>query len=222
MITARGGSKGLPRKNILPMAGRPLIGWTIAAALAARCVGRVIVSTDSKEIAEIALAQGAEVPFLRPAELASDTADSTEVLRHAVEQCPGFEYVLLLQPTSPLRTAADIDAAFARMRESGKPSCVSVCEAEESPWLLCNKTGDGCIAPLMPPLPGAGRRQDMPPVYRINGAIYLAKTAWFLQENTLLAAETLGYEMPRERSIDIDTKADFDRARQLLSESAIA
>lgn len=222
MITARGGSKGLPRKNILPMAGRPLIGWTIVAALGARCVERVIVSTDNKEIAEVALAQGAEVPFLRPAELASDTAGSIAVLRHAVEQCSGFEYVLLLQPTSPLRTSEDIDSAFARMRELGKPSCVSMCEVEESPWLMYSKLGDGCIAPLMPPLPGAGRRQDMPPVYRINGAIYLAKTAWFLQEDTLLGAETLGYEMPRERSIDIDSRADFDRAEQLLSGSLIA
>ena len=128
VITARGGSKGVPGKNLRPLAGKPLLSWTVEAALCAKCVTRTIVSTDAPEIADVAVKAGAEAPFLRPAELASDTASSADVVVHALEQCPGYDYVLLLQPTSPLRTADDIDAAFARMLAANGNACVSVSE----------------------------------------------------------------------------------------------
>lgn len=216
VITARGGSKGLPHKNILPLAGRPLVGWTVAAARAARCVGRVVLSTDDHRIAEAARSEGAEVPFMRPAELATDTASSLDVLRHAVEQCPGHEFVLLLQPTSPLRTAGDIDAAFSLMQETGAPSCVSVCSVEESPWLMYRQGKDGCLERLLPEPETGQRRQDLPPLYRLNGAVYLARTDWFLANRRLIGAGTVGHVMPPERSIDIDSQADFDQAEVLL------
>lgn len=216
VITARGGSKGLLRKNVLPLAGRSLIGWTIAAARAARCVGRVVVSTDDAEIASAALSEGAEVPFLRPAELATDTAGSIDVLRHAVGQCPGFDYVLLLQPTSPLRTAEDIDAAYDRLRAADAPSCVSVCEVTELPWLMYRHDADGRLERLLPEPATGLRRQDLPPVFRLNGAVYLARTDRFLEDGHLVGPGTVSYIMPAERSLDIDTLDDFDQAVRIM------
>lgn len=120
LITARGGSKGLPRKNVLQVAGRPLIAWTIEAALKSNIVDRVVLSSDDNEIIETAKSWGCSVPFRRPAHLANDTASSMQVVLHALEQLPGFDYVILLQPTSPLRTASDIDAAFHELKSTGR------------------------------------------------------------------------------------------------------
>lgn len=216
IITARGGSKGLPRKNVLPLAGRPLIGWSIAAALASDAVGRVVVSTDDPEIAAVARACGAEVPFLRPAELASDTASSLDVLRHALTECLGPDHFVLLQPTSPLRVAADIDAAWQKMQATGAASCVSVCETSESPWLMYLKSDDGQLSRLLAEPANGLRRQDLPTAYRLNGAIYLARRDWFLGTGRLIDADTLAYVMPPERSVDIDTRADFDAVEGLM------
>ena len=217
VITARGGSKGLPRKNVLPLAGKPLIAWTVEAALRAACVGRVIVSTDDDEIAAAALAAGAEVPFRRPSDLSGDAATSTDVLAHAIGHCPGHAHVALLQPTSPLRGAADIDAAFALMQGRGAPSCVSVCEVSESPWLMFTTDAGGRLELLLPEPEQGLRRQDLPHVYRLNGAVYLAETTWFLQGGRLVGPGTIGHVMPPERSVDIDTAEDFDLAGRLLT-----
>lgn len=222
VITARGGSKGLPRKNVLPLADRPLIGWTIAAARGAACVGRVVVSTDDDEIAQVAQTQGAEVPFMRPADLATDSATSVDVLRHALQACPGHEYVVLLQPTSPLRLADDIDAAYTHMQGLGAPSCVSICEVDESPWLMYGQTEDGRLSRLLPEPPRGYRRQDLPAAYRLNGAIYIARVDWFLAGGSLIGPATVGYRMPADRSVDIDTQADFDHAASLLTRRASA
>jgi CMP-N-acetylneuraminic acid synthetase len=216
IITARGGSKGLPRKNVLPLAGKPLIGWSIAGALASDAVGRVVVSTDDPEIAEVARAEGAEVPFLRPAELATDTASSLDVLRHALTECPGLDHFVLLQPTSPLRQAKDIDAVWQKLQATGAASCVSVCETSESPWLMYLQAEDGRLSRLLPEPAKGLRRQDLPATYRLNGAIYLARREWFLAHGRLIDAGTVAYVMPPERSIDIDTRADFDAAEGLL------
>ena len=216
IITARGGSKGLPRKNLLLLSGRPLIGWSIAAALAAESVGRVVVSTDDPEIAEVARAEGAEVPFLRPAELASDTASSLDVVRHALTECPGLDYFVLLQPTSPLRQSSDIDGAWQRMRTAGAETCVSVCETAESPWLMYLQADDGRLSRLLPEPAKGLRRQDLPLTYRLNGAIYLGQRERFLATGRLLDENTVAHVMPPERSVDIDTKADFDLAESLM------
>ena len=125
LITARGGSKGLPRKNVLLAGGKPLIAWTVEAAVSSECIDRVVLTSDDDEIMAAAMAAGCDVPFCRPAHLASDVATSLDVVLHAIDQLPGYEYVVLLQPTSPLRTAADIDAAFELMLETEAPSCVS-------------------------------------------------------------------------------------------------
>jgi CMP-N,N'-diacetyllegionaminic acid synthase len=217
LITARGGSKGLPRKNVLPLAGKPLIAWSVIAALDAQSVNRVVVSTDDPEIAHAALAAGAEVPFIRPASLATDTATSVDVIFHALSECPGYDYFVLLQPTSPLRTTNDIDKACQLLKNTNSFSCVSICEANESPWNMFLTAKDGQIKRLVDNANLGSRRQDYPKVYRLNGAIYIAQTEWFLAEGKLIGERTCGFVMPNERSIDIDDVQDFMKAEKFLS-----
>ncbi|KQY84865.1 cytidylyltransferase domain-containing protein [Brevundimonas sp. Root1423] len=211
VITARGGSKGLPRKNLAPFRGAPLIAWTIRAAQGAPGIDRLILSSDDPEIIDTARSLGCEAPFQRAAELAGDTAASIDVLLDAADRVPGYDVVVLLQPTSPLRTAADIEATLAAMAESGAPGAVSVSEAPCHPYLIFQRDAAGRLNPFVEkPADMGWRRQDLPPAYRINGAVYAADLAWLRAERTLCkAGETAAYEMPVERSIDIDTLEDL-------------
>lgn len=222
VIPARGGSKGVPQKNILPVGGRPLIAWTVAAALAAKTVDRVILSSEDEAIMAAARDAGCEVPFRRDASLATDEAASMDVLIDALERVPGFDVVVLLQPTSPLRTAEDIDGALEIMQRSGAPGCVSVCEATDHPWLTFGRDEAGALESLCPrPVGTSMRRQDLPPAYVLNGAVYAADIAWLLEHRRLIApGRTAAYVMPPERSEDIDTWEDLRRADRLLSEKA--
>lgn len=218
VITARGGSKGLKQKNILSLGGMPLIGWTIRAALDSKCIDRVIVSTDDEQIADVALKFGAEVPFLRPGHLASDTAKSADVMAHALKNIPGYEYAALLQPTSPFRTAADLDAGFElwqRMPEVG--GCVSVCQSMESPWHMYSFDNSNSLTPIIPTSETGQRRQDLPKAFLLNGAFYFFKINRFWTERRLIFADSLGFEMPMDRSIDIDTLEDLTAARKQLT-----
>lgn len=215
LITARGGSKGLPGKNVRPVRGRPLIDFTIAAAREATCVDLVVLSTDDDEIARVALACGCEVPFRRPAALASDEAKSMDVVMHALDQLPPHDVVVLLQPTSPAREAADIDACVQRLVDAQAPACVSVCPAQESPYWMFRLGEHARLTPLFD-TPAATRRQDLPPVFVLNGAVYAARTDALRRMGSFLGPETVAHVMPRERSIDIDTLEDFETfARQL-------
>lgn len=210
LITARGGSKGLPQKNIRLFGGLPLIGWTIRAAIEAQCIDRVIVSTDDVEIASISRDLGAEVPFMRPAELASDTATSIDVLQHALDYVPHYERAVLLQPTSPFRTATDIDAGYALWRnEPTTGGCVSVCRSSEPPWTMYTRSQSGCLVPVVPVCNDRQRRQDFPETFLLNGAFYFFKVGRFWSERRILFEDSLGFEMSMARSIDIDTKEDF-------------
>ena len=217
VITARGGSKGLPGKNIRLLAGRPLIAWTIAAALDARCISRVIVSTDDPEIAEVSREAGADVPFLRPAGLATDSATSADVLTHALGQCPGYDVFVLLQPTSPLRTAMDLDHAYDRMQSVGAEGCIAVSEATQSPWLMYRAGDAGMLEPMLPPWPGGMRRQDLPAAYLLNGAFYFMRTDSFLINRKLVTPGCIGHVLPCVRSVDIDTLAEFEQAENELA-----
>lgn len=218
VITARGGSKGVPRKNVRPLGGQPLIAWTVRAALEAACVARVVVSTDDAEIAEAARAAGAEVPFMRPTELASDTATSVDVMRHALDAVPGFARAVLLQPTSPFRTGADLDAGFALWQGvPGAGGCVSVCEAAESPWLMYGRGTEGQLERLLPEPPNGTRRQDLPKALILNGAFYFVDVERFQAERQFLFADSLGFEMPVARSMDIDTPEDFAAVERQLA-----
>jgi CMP-N,N'-diacetyllegionaminic acid synthase len=215
LIPARGGSKGIPRKNIRGLCGKPLIAWSIEVAQEAASVDKIVVSTDDKEIAEIALRYGAEVPFLRPPELAQDETPGIDPVLHALDKLPKFDTILVLQPTSPLRTAGDIDGILKMYREHQAPAAVSICESSKHPnWMFyCGE--DGTMSPFMD-IPIMTRRQDLPTIYTVNGALYLAKTSWLKENKSFFSADTLGYMMPSERSIDIDTSLDMDWVEFLM------
>ncbi|GLO80045.1 acylneuraminate cytidylyltransferase family protein [Sulfitobacter pontiacus] len=220
IITARGGSKGVPRKNLRLLGGLPLITWTVRTALEAACVTRVVVSTDDDEIAQTARDAGAEVPFMRPTYLASDTATSVDVMAHALDEMPGFERAVLLQPTSPLRTAADLEAGAALWKEAPSAGgCVSVCEAAESPWLMFGTDTSHQLKRLLPEPATGLRRQVLPKALVLNGAFYFVDVQRFRAERRLIFDDSLGFEMPVERSRDIDTLDDFEAVERLLAAS---
>lgn len=211
LIPARGGSKGVPRKNVRPVGGRPLIAWTIEAALASRYVDSVILSSDDAEIIAVAQQWGCAAPFVRPAELASDTADSLQVVRHAIVATDRrFDVVVLLQPTSPMRVAEDIDAALELFAQGGATSCVSVCEPDKSPYWMFKSGEDGFLHSLFPPEQIPDRRQDAVPVSALNGAIYVAGAAHLEAGGSFLSDRTAAYAMPKQRSFDIDTELDLE------------
>ena len=213
LITARGGSKGLPGKNILPVNGRPLLAWTVDAARRSEYVDRVVLSSDDESIAAAALACGCEVPFRRPGELASDTAATIDVALHALGELPGHDWLVLLQPTSPLRTAADIDAALERCIATEARSCVSVTAVDQSPYWMYRIGDNDRLYPIIEAPPGATRRQDLPAVYALNGAVYVADVDELKRTRSFVNADTVAHVMPAERSIDIDTAADFESFR---------
>jgi N-acylneuraminate cytidylyltransferase len=210
LIPARGGSKGLPRKNILMVKERPLISWTIEAALKSKVITRTILSTDDDEIAGIAASWGCEVPFKRPPQLATDSASSIDVVLHAIQQLPGYDFVILLQPTSPLRLSSDIDFAFEHMLEKKGLCCVSVCESEQSPYWMYQINSNGELEKLLPVLDAVTRRQDLPPTYVLNGAIYIARVDWLLKSKSFIGSGCIPYAMPKKRSLDIDTVEDLN------------
>lgn len=218
VITARSGSKGIPGKNLIPFRGRPLIGWTIEAARASAGIDRLILSSDDAGIIAEASAMGCEAPFVREAALSDDTARSIDVVLDALDRIPGFDVVVLLQPTSPLRTAADIDAVLAELKDAD--SCVSVSEAETHPWLTYRTDASGRMSPYAEPPAGASlRRQDLPGALTVNGAVYAARVDWLRRNRTFVKpGETRAWVMPTERSADIDTPDDLVAAERLAGE----
>lgn len=221
VIPARGGSKGVPGKNIQAVAGLPLLAWTINAAKASAYVDRTILSSDDPEIIEVARAHGCEIPFQRSAELATDTATSVDVLLDALSRAPGYDIVVLLQPTSPLRTATDIDGALDLLVENGAQSCVSVCEAGDHPWLVFGRDAEGRLRPFcLPPEAVSLRRQDLPSAYVLNGAVYAIRAAELTTRRSLFEpGRTVPFVMPIEKSLDVDTWDDIVCANEILSRS---
>jgi len=223
VIPARGGSKGLPGKNIMQLAGKPLIAWTIEAALESRLVDRVVVSTDSEDIAAVALEHGAEVPFRRPAELAGDHARSFGVLLHAIDwhqqQGHSFDLVVCLQPTSPLRNSEDIDRAIELYGERGADAVISVCETDHHPWWSNTLPEDGNMAGFLRPEALNCNRQELPAFYRLNGAIYLASPHYLKENGSFYGEDTFAYAMPKARSVDIDDHLDLQLAEVLFAAS---
>jgi len=218
LIPARGGSKGIPRKNVKPIAGKPLIAWTIEAALRSSSLSDVVVTTDDEEIAEVSRRHGAHTPFMRPGHLAQDHTAGIDPVLHALEELPRFDAVLLLQPTSPLRTTADIDACVRLACDTAAACVVSVCEPTQHPYWTYRLDTTGRLRPLID-LPAVTRRQDLPPLYAANGALYFARTEWLQSKRTFITPETLAFVMPAERSVDLDTPLDWKLAELLLKES---
>ena len=215
LVPARGGSKGIPDKNRVRLGGRPLIAWTIDAARASRTIDRVVVSTDDARLALLSSGCGAEVPFLRPRALARDDTPTMPVVMHAIDTLAWTDVVVLLQPTSPLRTAEDIDACVESFAATGR-AVVSVMPADPPPQHMLVRTAEG-VAPLLHRLPAGGRRQDLPPVFALNGAVYVADAAMLREHGTFVTASTQLHEMPRERSVDIDDPFDLVVAEALLA-----
>ena len=215
IIPARGGSKGLPGKNIRPLCGKPLIAWTIEKALKSLHLDVVMVSTDSPEIAAIAREHGAEVPFLRPAELATDTANSYDVIRHALGHYRqsanrAFAYTALLEPTSPLREDDDIDRVLEALDGAAGDfdSVVTLGEVGEHPAIMKRLVGRG-IEPFCKELVQTTRRQDNAPAYFPYGVAYIAKTDVLLEENTFYTRRCMGFPIRRYQNYEIDDVYDF-------------
>ena len=209
VIPARGGSKRIPRKNLQVVSGKPLVAWTIEEARKSKYIDRLILSSEDPEIIMIVQELGCEVPFVRPADLATDEAAGTEPILHALQQLPDYEYVVVLQPTSPLRIVDDIDGCIRKCYKTGSPACVSVAKCTDLPRLLFRMSLDDRITPLVSDELSHVKIGHLPDVYKLNGAVYVALTSWFQTSRTFIDDATLGYEMPVGRSLDIDTEDDL-------------
>lgn len=216
IIPARGGSKRLHKKNSLLLHGKPLISWTIEAAQKSKFVDEIVVSTDDDEILDIAIEQSVKT-IVRPSELATDVAPTIDVIKHVLSKYTNFDYVILLQPTSPLRTSEHIDQAIDFLMVQGADSVVSVCKTEHNPlWsnvLPQDRRMDLFIRNEIRNV----RSQDLPQYFRLNGAIYICiKDRLLSEQSFVLPSNCFGFEMDVESSVDIDTMLDFEFASFLM------
>lgn len=224
VIPARGGSKRLPGKNIKFLDGKPLIAYAIEAGKGSKYVDRIVVTTDDEEIARVSKEIGADVPFMRPAELATDEARVLPVMQHAVAALEItsalFDAIVLIQPTVPGVLPADVDAAIEKFFDAEADSCVSVCEITERPELMFKVEEDGT---MMPYTGGSYTPvREMPPLYRINGAVYVTKRSVLMEDGKIYdEGKSVAVMMPRERSVDIDTLTDFVIAELLFSQNKL-
>lgn len=223
-VMARGGSVGIPGKNIKPLVGMPMIAHTLLAAQACKSIGRIFLSTDSESIAAVGRDYGVEVPFIRPPELARADSPGIEALLHAVKWVMENldykpEFVLELLPTSPLRSTEDIEQAMAIMIEKNADSVVSVTEAAQHPYWARKIDSDGRLAPFFNSPYSCSRRQDLPPAYALHGAIKIARLNVLLEYGNWYTENTFAYLMPPERSLDVDTPWDLRLAEMILTDN---
>ncbi|MFA6273133.1 MAG: acylneuraminate cytidylyltransferase family protein [Candidatus Paceibacterota bacterium] len=223
VITARGGSKGIPGKNIKPLGGKPLIAYSIDAAKKSKLITHLIVSTDDKKIARIAIKYGAEVPFLRPKKLAQDKTPHVPVMCHAIEFVEKklgiiFDYAVILQPTSPFRLPEDIDNTLEKLIKNSADSAVSLVDVDNYHPVKAKKLAGDKVLPYMTPEPEGTRRQDFPPAYRRSGAIYAMRRDLLIKDNRLYGDYIVGHIVPAERSVDIDTPFEWFRAEWMLED----
>lgn len=223
IIPARGGSKSIPNKNMASAGGNPLIQWTIATSLSAHMLERIIVTTDNREIAEFALKAGVEVPFLRPAKFAQDETPGIDPILHAIDWLAKHEDyhpdgVMMLQPTSPLRTALDIDNAIKLAITHDADAVVSVTSVEHHPFWMKKLDTQGRMQDFLKIDKPIVRRQELPTLHALNGAIYLAKRPILLAHQTWYTKNTYAYVMPPERSLDIDTPWDLHLVDLILKD----
>lgn len=213
VVIARGGSKGIPRKNIREIAGKPLIAWTIEAARQSRCIDRLILSSEDPEIISVAKNWGCDVPFVRSQEFATDQVSGVETVIDAIGRVERHDWVVMLQPTSPFRTTEDIDGCIERCVARKANACVTLTEAEKSPYWMFSIRPDDTLAPVVGGIASVSDlpmyRQALPKSFVLNGAVYVARTAWLKANKTFVTDDTLGYLMPQERSLDVDTELDW-------------
>jgi len=220
IIPARGGSKRLPKKNILDLAGKPLIVWSIAAGLKSKYIDDVIVSSDDENILNIAKQYGSKI-IRRPDELASDTATSFDVVEHTVKNTQIYDYIIVLQPTSPLRDTHHIDEAIELLENKNADAIVSVTEMNHSPLWSNTLPEDGSMEKFLLKELRNCRSQDLDKYYRLNGAIYICKTQRLLEDKSLfLEDKVFAYKMNQECSVDIDEDIDFKLAELLIGKKS--
>lgn len=215
IVPARGASKGIPGKNLRTIGGRTLIAHTVSAAIGSELVDRTVVTTEDTAIAEEAIRCGAEVPFLRHRSLAGDETPMSDVIADVLDRIVDGAWIVLLQPTSPLRTSQDVDSTLVEAWRVGATSAVSLCPAEDHPAWLWTLTDTGRVRPVVENVAPPTRRQDLPPVFRRNGAVYAFRREWFLRTRAFSDDDTVGVVMPMERSVDIDTEIDLALAEVL-------
>lgn len=217
IIPARGGSKRLPRKNILDLAGKPLIFWSIEAGKKSKYIDKVIVTSDDEEILNISEKFGAEV-IKRPDKLASETATTIDVIRHTIDSLKKrYNFIVLLQPTSPLRNEKHIDEAIELLEAKNADAVVSVCEMDYSPIWSNTIPEDGDMSNFIREDIKNKRSQDLPKYFRLNGAIYICNTQKFLEQGSLFLKENIyAFVMDKKSSIDIDEEIDFKFAEFLI------
>lgn len=218
IIPARGGSKGIPGKNIISLCGKPLIAWTIEEAMKSKYIDRLILSSEDQNIINIAREWGCDVPFVRPRELALDTTPGIEPVLHALGELSGYDYVVLLQPTSPLRNTEDIDRTIELCDQGNATTCVSVVKQDKSPYWMYQLNQQGYIEPIisLPDEVNVTRRQNLPDVYSLNGAVYVASIPKLKETHSFISRDTVAYVMPKDRSIDIDEELDLQIAEALI------
>jgi N-acylneuraminate cytidylyltransferase len=220
LVAARGGSRGLPRKNVLPLGGKPLVAWTIEAAHGARALHRTILSSDDADIIAAGRAAGCDVPFVRPAALAGDRSSTVDVALHALdwlaERGDAFDVLVMLPATAPLRRAEHVDGAVARLLSDGAAEAVvAVTDADYPPWWMLSITNER-LAWLFPEGAKADHRQELPAAYRPNGSIYAIRVPVLRAQRTFYPKETAPYVMPREASVNVDAALDLTLAEALL------
>jgi CMP-N-acetylneuraminic acid synthetase len=225
VILARGGSKGIPKKNIYPINGHPLISYTINAGLNSKLIDKLVVSTDSKEIAEQAIIYGAEVPFMRPAKLSGDTVWSRDALKHAVIECEKYygiqyDFIIELPCIAPLRDKDDINSALTKLIQTGADSVISVCQMQDKHPVRMKRIIDDQLNDFCSEFPeGEGsRRQDLEPCFIRNGAIYSMRRSTIVDDFSRNGKDSRPYIMPEEKSVNIDTKVDLKLAEILITE----
>ena len=223
IIPARGGSKRLKNKNILELNAKPLIAWSIDEAKKSKYIDTVLVSTDSKDIYEVAKKHGAYLPFMRPKSLAKDNTKSIDVITHAIKYLQDmnelYDEIIILQPTSPLRDIKDIDGAIEHFFEKNATSVVSVCETEHSPLWSNTLNDDFSMVGFLDTKYNNSRSQDLPTYYRLNGAFYMSNIDALMKTNTFFIDKNFyAYVMTQEHSVDIDTKLDFLIAKTMMQE----
>lgn len=219
IIPARGGSKGLPGKNLRTLGVKPLIAWTIESALANKLIDKTIISTDCHKIAAVSKAFGAEVPFIRPDWLSTDQAETADVVLHALNSiCEHFDVIVVLQPTSPFRNSGHIEAALKTYENSKAHSLVSICESQKSPYWMFSLEADGALVPVIRDKKQFSRRQELPKTYCLNGAIYVVGVECFLENAKFVFEDSKSYLMDFESSVDIDSLMDLKLAQLFIDE----
>lgn len=222
IIPARAGSKGIPNKNIIAICGKPLIAYTIEAGKKSKYIDEIVISTDSEIIKTIAEQYGAKVPFLRPTELSNDRSKSIDVVIHALEYYKNnnitFDYIILLQPTSPLRTFKNVDEAIKKLIEGNGTSLVSVCKTEQNP-IFMRSIQNGKLKEVMKFEGTSFRRQDLPDFYIFNGALYINSYDMLIHQKKFVDADTMPYIMDKESSADIDTLLDARLVELIMKEN---